>query len=64
LEGGFPQFKQTILDSTAYMAMGNRWDDDVKNFRQSARVEINQMIESSKNTPKPVKQTKKIKGGC
>ena len=64
LEGGFPQFKQTILDSTVYVPMGNRWDDDVKNFRQSTRVEINQMIETSKNAPKPVKIVKKIKGGC
>jgi len=65
LEGGWPQFKHTILDSTAFVPTGSRWDNDVKTFRQTARVEIARMIEAGKHiAPKAAKVEKKIKGGC
>lgn len=65
LEGGFPQFKRTILDSAAFVPTGSRWDGDVKSFRETARVEIRKMIDAGKNTaPKVVKNEKKIAGGC
>jgi rhodanese-related sulfurtransferase len=65
LEGGLPQFQRTILDSTAFVPTGTRWDNDVKTFRQSSRTEIASMIEAGKHvTPKAAKVEKKIKGGC
>jgi rhodanese-related sulfurtransferase len=65
LEGGLPHFKQTILDSTAFVSTGSRWDNDVKTFRETARVEIAKMIEASKHTTaKQAKVERKIKGGC
>ncbi|RPH92934.1 sulfurtransferase [candidate division KSB1 bacterium] len=65
LEGGFRHFRSTILDSTAFVPMGNRWDNDVKTFRESARIEIRNMIEAAKNTtPKAAKKEKKVRGGC
>jgi len=65
LEGGLPRFKETILDSTAFVTTGSRWDSDVKSFRETARVEIAKMIEAGKHTAaKTVKAEKKITGGC
>ncbi|HEY3295306.1 MAG TPA: YeeE/YedE thiosulfate transporter family protein [bacterium] len=65
LEGGLPTFKHVILDSTAFVPTGSRWDNDVKTFRQTARAEIARMIDAGKNiAPKAVKTEKKIKGGC
>lgn len=65
LEQGFPTFKQEILDATNFVPTGSRWDADVKEFRETARIEINKMIFDAKNTtPKEVKGEKKIKGGC
>ena len=65
LEGGLPQFKQMILDSTTFEPTGSRWDNDVQTFRETARVTISEMIEASKHVaPKVVKTEKKIKGGC
>jgi rhodanese-related sulfurtransferase len=65
LEGGLHQFKHMILDDTPFVPTGSRWDNDVKNFRETARTEINKMIEANKNvTPKVAKEKKKIKGGC
>jgi rhodanese-related sulfurtransferase len=65
LEGGMPQFKHIILDSTTFVPTGNRWDNDLKSFRETARVEIAKMIEAGKNaTPKTAKAEKKITGGC
>lgn len=65
LEGGLPYFKHVILDSTEFIPMGNRWDHDVKAFRETARIRIAEMIEAGKNSaPKAEKVKKKIKGGC
>ncbi len=65
LEGGLTQFKQVILDPTPFVPTGSRWDDDVKSFRETARTEINKMIEEGRNTaPKAAKKEKKIAGGC
>ena len=65
LEGGLPQFRHMILDSAAFVPTGSRWDNDVKTFRETARVEIAHMIDAAKNTaPKAAKAEKKVKGGC
>jgi rhodanese-related sulfurtransferase len=65
LEGGMPGFEHTILDSATFVPTGSRWDNDVKTFRETARVEIAQMIDAAKHiAPKAVKVEKKIKGGC
>jgi rhodanese-related sulfurtransferase len=65
LEGGLPQFKHTILDSTAFVSTGSRWDNDVRTFREKARTEIAGMIEAGKHiAPKAAKVEKKITGGC
>jgi rhodanese-related sulfurtransferase len=65
LEGGLPQFKHIILDSTVFVPTGSRWDNDVRSFRETARVQIASMIEAAKHiAPKVVKAEKKIVGGC
>lgn len=64
LEGGYPAFEQAILAGTAPAGAG-RWEEDVKRFRASARVEIRKMVDegrgAAKNAPKA---EKKIQGGC
>jgi rhodanese-related sulfurtransferase/uncharacterized membrane protein YedE/YeeE len=65
LGGGLHEFRHTILDDTSFVPTGGRWDNDVKTFRDTARIEINNMIEANKNVvPKAPKVKKKIKGGC
>jgi len=65
LDGGFSNFERTILAGSPFVYTGSRWDVDVKNFREQARPAILKMIEEEKNkTPKVVKITKKIQGGC
>jgi rhodanese-related sulfurtransferase len=65
LEGGLPQFQRTILDDKPFAPTGSRWDNEVKTFRENARVEIAKMIAAGTNTaPQPVKEQRKIKGGC
>jgi len=65
LEGGLPQFTHIILDTTAFVPTGSRWDNDVKTFRETARVQIANMIEAAKHlAPKAAKVEKKITGGC
>jgi len=65
LQGGFSVFKNSILDPTPFVPTGSRWDGDVREFRETARIEINKMILDGKNTtPKETRTEKKIKGGC
>lgn len=64
LQGGFNAFDKTILNPSIFVPTGSKWDNDVIQFRQQARVEIQKMIEANKNkAPKEIKQ-KKIQGGC
>ena len=65
LRGGFDAFKKTILEHSAFVRSGTRWDEDVINFRGKALVDIKKMIDDNKNKgPKEPKKTKKIQGGC
>ena len=65
LRGGFEAFNKTILSPSLYVPTGSRWDEDVKQFRENARVQIQKMIAESKNkVPRQPKKTKKIQGGC
>jgi uncharacterized protein len=64
LRGGFDAFDKTILDPSIFVPTGTRWDADVKEFRENARVEILKMIEANKNkAPKQIAK-RKIQGGC
>jgi rhodanese-related sulfurtransferase len=64
LKGGLPFFQKTIL-TASFVPTGGRWDADVKQFRETARGQILQMIASAKNAhPKEPKKVKKIQGGC
>lgn len=64
LRGGFDAFDKTILNPSIFVPTGGRWDADVKEFRQNARVEILKMIEANKNkAPKQIVK-RKIQGGC
>jgi rhodanese-related sulfurtransferase len=65
LQGGFEAFRTIILSPSIYLPAGTRWDADVARFRESARVDINKMIEERKKAgTKAVKIEKKIQGGC
>jgi len=64
LQGGFGAFDRTILDPAGFVAAGNRWDSDLKQFREEARAGIHRMIDSAKNAKKAPKVEKKIQGGC
>ncbi len=64
LRGGIGSFKHTILDSGTFVPTGSRWDSDVKDFRESARVTILKMIADAKNKPVKTIIKKKIQGGC
>jgi rhodanese-related sulfurtransferase len=65
LQGGFDEFHKTILASSPFVPTGTRWDADVKQFRDKARVDISKMITDNKNKrPKETKKEKKIQGGC
>jgi rhodanese-related sulfurtransferase len=65
LRGGFDDFDRTILHPLTFVPTGSRWDTDVKQFREKARVEILQIIERNKNAAvKTVKKEKKVQGGC
>jgi len=65
LRGGFVAFDKTILNPSAFIPTGSRWDPDVKGFREKARTDIFKMIADSKNkgSAQP-KKAKKIQGGC
>jgi rhodanese-related sulfurtransferase len=65
LKGGFPAFDRTILNPGAYAPEGNRWDGDVRSFRENAKVQLQKMIADNK-TPanKAPKKEKAIQGGC
>ena len=64
LKGGFEAFDKTILNPSIFVPTGSRWDTDVKEFREDARVEIQKMIEANKNkAPKQIMK-RKIQGGC
>jgi hypothetical protein len=65
LEGGQENFTRTILNASPFIFTGSRWDTDVMQFREKARIDILKMIEEGKNTaPKGAKKEKKIQGGC
>ncbi len=65
LKGGFDLFDKTILHPTPFMPTGTRWDADVLQFREQARVTLLKMIADNKNAPvKEKKKDKKIQGGC
>jgi rhodanese-related sulfurtransferase len=65
LEGGFPAFRRTFLHPDAFVPAGNRWDEDVRKFREEAQTRIPQMIEAQKaSATKTPKAEKKIQGGC
>jgi rhodanese-related sulfurtransferase len=65
LEGGLPAFSRTFLQPAPFVPLGNRWDEDVRLFRQEAQSKIPKLIEAQKsNATKAPKQDKKIKGGC
>ncbi len=65
LHGGFNAFEKTILHPSQFVATGSRWDGDVMQFREQARMEILKMIGNEKNkSPKGPKKEKKIIGGC
>ncbi len=64
LKGGFNEFDRTILNRSIFVPTGTRWDSDVREFRENARVEILKMIEANKNkAPKEITK-RKIQGGC
>ena len=64
LRGGISAFEKTILDSATFVPTGSRWDADVKDFRESARVTILKMIADAKNKPVKTIIKRKIQGGC
>ncbi|HUI30953.1 MAG TPA: YeeE/YedE thiosulfate transporter family protein [Candidatus Acidoferrales bacterium] len=64
LKGGFDEFNKTILNPSMFVPTGTRWDADVKEFRENARIEILKMIDADKDkAPREIKK-KKIQGGC
>jgi hypothetical protein len=64
LKGGLQSFQNTIL-TASFVPTGSRWDGDVRQFRETARSQITQMIASAKNTgSKEPKKVKKVQGGC
>lgn len=64
LEGGYSSFEQTILAGTA-PAVDGRWEEDVRRFRASARVEIRKMVDEGRSAARKAPRTeKKIQGGC
>lgn len=65
LQGGLDAFNATIMNPSAVIPAGTRWDADVFRFRESARNDILAMIEKNKNGGlKEIKKVKKIEGGC
>jgi rhodanese-related sulfurtransferase len=65
LQGGLDAFNATIMNPSAVIPAGTRWDTDVFRFRETARKDILAMIEKNKNGgSKEIKKVKKIQGGC
>lgn len=65
LEGGLPEFQKTILDSSAFVSTGSRWENDVRDFREQARTQLRSLIEQERNKGQSVaKPAKKVSGGC
>lgn len=65
LQGGFTAFNKTILTPSTFIPAGNRWDNDVREFREQARTNILKMIADNKNAGQKVeKKPKRIQGGC
>jgi rhodanese-related sulfurtransferase len=65
LDGGFGGFQKEILTAGTFVPTGSRWDADVIQFREKARVDILAMIASSKNAvKKEAPKKRKIQGGC
>jgi hypothetical protein len=63
--GGLDAFNATIMNPSAVIPAGTRWDADVFRFRESARNDILAMIEKNKiGGLKEIKKVKKIQGGC
>lgn len=60
-----PAFHRAFLQPAPFVPVGNRWDEDVRKFRQEAQTKIPQLIEAQKaSATKAPKQEKKIQGGC
>jgi hypothetical protein len=60
-----PAFSRAFLQPAPFVSVGNRWDEDVRRFRQEAQAKIPQLIEAQKaSAHKAPKQEKKIQGGC
>jgi rhodanese-related sulfurtransferase len=65
LKGGFPALDRTILNPAAFVPDGNRWDEDVKAFREEAKVQLQKMIADNKApATKAPKKEKAVQGGC
>ena len=64
LQGGIDGFAATILDRGPAVSANKYPGPDVTSFRQSARVEILNMIETAKHAPTKIIKVKKIQGGC
>lgn len=65
LKGGFQDFDRTILNPAAFVPEGTRWDEDVRRFREDAKVQLQKLITDNK-TPanKAPKKEKAVQGGC
>lgn len=64
LQGAFPAFDQLILGGAPFVPLGNRWDGDLRKFREDARAGILKQIAAAKTEKKAPKVEKKIQGGC
>ncbi|HTP12534.1 MAG TPA: YeeE/YedE thiosulfate transporter family protein [Bacteroidota bacterium] len=65
LKGGFVSFDKTILNPSPYVPTGSRWDSDVKQFREKARIDLTRMIADAKTKgAQQPRKAKKIQGGC
>lgn len=65
LQGGFPDFDRLFLNPEPFKPKGDRWDEDLKTFREGAHIALAKLIEEQKAASKPVVKTvKKVQGGC
>jgi hypothetical protein len=65
LKGGFPAFDRAFLHPVPFQPEGNRWDQDVRRFRENAQGKIAALILAQKaSAAKAPKTEKKIQGGC
>jgi len=64
LQGGFPAFDRLILSAAPFEPQGNRWDGELRRFREEARAGIQRQIAAAKTQTRAPKVEKKIQGGC